>query len=59
MLVEGGYLDSMKRLLEKAAETPSPPEPRSKKVADQVRAGRISRSLKKLATILTGPSRRV
>ena len=57
MLVEGGYLHSMKLVIEKAAQTPDPPErptgpggpPRKTKGP-----GFLVRSLKRLGTILLG-----
>jgi hypothetical protein len=58
MLVEGGYLDSMKRLIEKAAEAE---EPRSKRRPRPNRpidpgddAGIVGRSLRKIATMFSG-----
>jgi hypothetical protein len=58
MLVEGGYLDSMKRLIEKAAEAE---EPRSKRRPRANRPidpdddpGIVGRSLRKLATMVAG-----
>jgi hypothetical protein len=50
MLVEGGYLHSMKRLLETAAETPEPlPVARAKR-----RSGLIARSLRRIGGLLFG-----
>ena len=48
MLVEGGYLHSMKLLMEKAADTPEPVAPKP------VRQGILSRSLRRLGGFLLG-----
>jgi hypothetical protein len=48
MLVEGGYLHSMKLLLEKASETPEPV------VVHRTRGGIFSRSLRLLSGFLLG-----
>ena len=47
MLVKGGYLHSMKLLIEKAAETPEP-------VAPQRARGGILQSLRRLGSFLLG-----
>ena len=61
MLIEGGYLDSMKRILEKAAQTPDPASGRDGRADSGVqkpsRASRVGRSLKRLTTLLLGPRR--
>jgi hypothetical protein len=50
MLVEGGYLYSMRKIIEKAAETPDPPrrddDPRTRRPR-----GVLARSLKKLTAL--------
>jgi len=67
MLVEGGYLDSMKRIIEKAAQTPEPSGekrpstplrtgPHNNPSHQSSSSGVVSRSLKKLTTILFGRS---
>jgi hypothetical protein len=50
MLVEGGYLHSMKRLIETAEQTPEPlPVVRAKR-----RGGFLTRSLRRLGGLLFG-----
>lgn len=48
MLVEGGYLHSMKLLIERASDTPDPA------VAPRARGGIFSRSLRRLGGFLLG-----
>jgi hypothetical protein len=51
MLVEGGYLHSMKRLLEKAEQQPLPPSPGKPPPRPP---NVVKRSLEKLARLLRG-----
>jgi hypothetical protein len=53
MLVEGGYLHSMKQIIEKAAGTPEPPRPdRGDDDDDPPKASVVGRSLRKLSSII-------
>lgn len=62
MLVEGGYLHSMKLVIEKAAQTPNHPSERSGGPGGPPRKtkgpGLLVRSLKRLGAILLGRSSR-
>ena len=55
MLVEGGYLHSMKQIIEKAAEAPDlRKEPGRGATPREKRSGALLGSLKRLSSILLG-----